>query len=280
MNIEYFNYLTVPSGGKYRLKEINTKNYIILLKYLNGDNNKDFFSCLNEIIKESIPDFENFNLLDKAYIFIAFFYYSVKPVLNIKSNIGFEEFLDLAEMLDEIEGIYHPIEISTKIAGYSDCVVSWPNELELTDENIIGIDKSSILKSIGGVNLGNEERKILLEHLQAADFNVLYDLYVKHFDINVALFQNTSIGKQFTKCKLVDIFYLIANIYKEGLENYYKLIYMLIHYGRLSYSDVLLMTPAELSIYYNNFVEDKEKQKETNSISTADPNVNDTLIGL
>ena len=127
MNIEYFNYLTVPSGGKYRLKEINTKSYIILLKYLNGDNNKDFFRCLNEIIKESIVDFENFNLLDKAYTFIAFFYYSVKPILNIKSNMGFEEFLDLADMLNEIEGIYHPIEITIGFVYSISILLETPN---------------------------------------------------------------------------------------------------------------------------------------------------------
>ena len=47
----------------------------------------------------------------------------------------------------------------------------------------------------------------------------------------------------------------------EIFENYYKFIYIIVHYGRISYSDALLMTPAELSLYYNNFIEDKEKLK-------------------
>lgn len=280
MDIEYFNYLTIPSGGKYRLKEINSKEYITILKYLNGDNYKDFFKCLDYIIVETINDFEEFNLVDKAYIYIAFFYYSVKPILNIKAKTGFEEFLDLADMLNVIEELYQPIEIKTTISGYENCLISWPSNFELSEENIIDIDKSSILKTINGIKLDDKKRVVLMEHLQAADFNTLYDLYNKHFNISISLFQGTSLASQFQSCKINDIFYLITNIYKEGLDNYYKFIYIIIHYGRLSYSDILLMTPAELSIYYNNFVEDKEKQKESNSISTSDPNINDSLAGL
>jgi hypothetical protein len=89
MNIEYFNYLTIPSGGKYRLQELQTKDYITILKYLNGDNYKDFFICLDSVIKKTIVEFEDFNLIDKAYIYIAFFYYSVKPILTIKSKTRF-----------------------------------------------------------------------------------------------------------------------------------------------------------------------------------------------
>ena len=280
MNIEYFNYLTIPSGGKYRLQEINTKDYITILKYLNADNYKDFFNSLDTIITNTIPDFENFNLIDKAYIYIAFFYYSIKPILNIKSKSGFEEFLDLAEMLNVIEELYQPIEVNTTISRYDNCIISWPSSFELSDENVINIDKSSILKSISGVKLDSQKRALLMEHLQANDFNTLYDLYNKHFDITLSLFQNTSLASQFQYCKISDIYYLITNIYKEGLENYYKFIYIIVHYGRISYSDALLMTPAELSIYYNNFVEDKEKQKETNGISMSDPNINDSLSGL
>ena len=280
MDIEYFNYLTIPSGGKYRLKEINSREYITILKYLNGDNYKDFFKCLDYIIAETIDDFAEFNLVDKAYIYIAFFYYSVKPILNIKAKTGFEEFLDLADMLNVIEELYQPVEITTKISGYENCLISWPSNFELSEENIIDIDKSSILKTINGIKLDDKKRVVLMEHLQAADFNTLYDLYNKHFNISISLFQGTSLASQFQSCKINDIFYLITNIYKEGLDNYYKFIYIIIHYGRLSYSDILLMTPAELSIYYNNFVEDKEKQKESNSISTSDPNINDSLVGL
>lgn len=40
------------------------------------------------------------------------------------------------------------------------------------------------------------------------------------------------------------------------------------------------MSPVELSIYYNNFTEDKEKQREENKFSVSDPNVNDSLMGL
>ena len=203
MNIEYFNYLTIPSGGKYRLQEINTKDYITILKYLNADNYKDFFKCLDIIISTTISDFESFNLIDKAYIYIAFFYYSVKPILNIKSKLGFEEFLDLAEMLNVIEEVYQPIEVKTTISRYDNCMISWPSSFELSEENVINIDKSSILKTISGIKLDAEKRAVLMEHLQANDFNILYDLYNEHFDITISLFQNTSLASQFQYCKIL-----------------------------------------------------------------------------
>ena len=56
--------------------------------------------------------------------------------------------------------------------------------------------------------------------------------------------------------------------------------YILIHYGRLSYNDILKFTPVELQIYYNNFIEDKEKQNTGNKVNMNDPNVNDSLMGL
>lgn len=280
MHLDYFNYMSVPSGKKFKLNEISNKDYIVLLKFLNAENYKDFYKCLDLLIRETIPEFDSLGLIDKAYTYIAFFYYNMKPVLTIKSPNGLEEGLELAPFLEQLEAVYKPVNIKAQISRYPDCDISWPSDFDFQEEQYIVIDKTSILKSIAGVPLDKEKRHELNTYLQAADFNTLDDIYKKNFEVYLALFQNTSVQGQFKKCRLSDIFYIIINIYKEGLESYYKLLYVLIHYGRLSYSDILLMSPVELSIYYNNFTEDKEKQREENKFSVSDPNVNDSLMGL
>lgn len=70
-----------------------------------------------------------------------------------------------------------------------------------------------------------------------------------------------------------NIFYTVAHIYKDLLENFYSIQYILIHYVRISYDAILDMTPLETTILYKNFIEDKEKQAEAGNANT----VNDEL---
>ena len=87
--MRYYNYLTTPSGKKCKLNEITNRDYLILLKFLNGDNYEGFYDKLNSLISETIPDFEDFNIADKAYVYIAFYFYSIKASIGVKAENPF-----------------------------------------------------------------------------------------------------------------------------------------------------------------------------------------------
>jgi hypothetical protein len=41
---------------------------------------------LNEVVKRSIPDFEDFDIVDKAYVYIAMCMYSIRPVISVNNS--------------------------------------------------------------------------------------------------------------------------------------------------------------------------------------------------
>lgn len=72
-------------------------------------------------------------------------------------------------------------------------------------------------------------------------------------------------------------------MYKESLEHFYNMLYLVCHYIRVQWDSLLNMTPVEMMILYNNFVEDKENQSKSNkkskTINVNDPNIADNLMG-
>ena len=58
---------------------MRNREYLVLLKFLNGDNYKGFYKALDTLIKESIDCFDTLDICDKAYIYIA--YYLFQPTL-------------------------------------------------------------------------------------------------------------------------------------------------------------------------------------------------------
>lgn len=96
----------------------------------------------------------------------------------------------------------------------------------------------------------------------------------KKYSNNFTIY-NSSITKTKIDESLLNsnIFYTVAHIYKDLLENFYSIQYILIHYVHISYDAILDMTPLETTILYKNFIEDKEKQAEAGKANM----VNDEL---
>lgn len=281
--MKYYNYLTIPSGKTCYLHELTNKDYIILLKFLNGENFKGFYNKLNTLILESIPDFIDFDIVDKAYVYIAYFYYSIKTSINIKAQKFDAAEVPLNIILDSLENAYKKEPLQTHFYKWDNCKVSYPTQLFFKEDSI-DIDYTSGLKSINGLEITPENIK---------DIRVLAPLY----DLNqLELFIRDNFSDEIYIAKgipgLIDIkenlinpslFYSIAYIYKDSLEHYYNLLYLICHYIRVQWESLLEMTPVELMILYNNFIEDKENQNKKNSknktINVNDPNVADMMLG-
>lgn len=282
--IEYYNYLTTPSGKSFSLKELKNKEYLILLKFLNGDNYKGFYNALDCLIKESIECFDSLDICDKAYIYIAYYFYSVRGSISLKGQKVDSVEVPLTIMLDSIESSYKKARVSFKIASY-DVEIHYPTKLLFDDNESFIIDKFSALRSFAGNIIDNNTLEQLREAIPTKFINEIEYQTDKNYNteiiINHAGPNSNKIADDILKPSM---FYSIAFIYKDMLENFYNMQYLITHYIRVSWESLLDMTPIETTILYKNFIDDKEKQNEktksskSNYINVNDPNIADTLM--
>lgn len=281
--MRYYNYLTTPSGKSCNLYELKNKDYIILLKFLNGENFEGFYKKLNSLIVESIPDFFELDIIDKAYLYVAYFYYSIKTSINIKAEKFDAVEVPLTILLDSLEENYNKNILDYKFYKWDGCKVSYPSRIILKDNNI-DIDYTSGLKEISEHKLTTEEVKYIAENAPLYDLNQLENFITNNFSQEIYVAKNI-MGIKDIKDNMIhpSLFYSIAYIYKDSLEHYYNLLYLVCHYIRVQWESLLDMTPVEMMILYNNFIEDKEAQNKKHSknktLNLNDPNVADMMMG-
>lgn len=79
--------MTTPTGRYCELSEISNSEYLILIKYLQAEDFQRFFECLNEIVKRDIIDFDDFDIVEKYYVYLAYCMYSIRGSITVKNNI-------------------------------------------------------------------------------------------------------------------------------------------------------------------------------------------------
>lgn len=283
--LEYYNYLTTPSGNNFTLKEISNKDFLILLKFLNGDNYKGFYKALDTLISQSIPEFDILDICDKAYIYIAFYYYSIRSSIAVKAEKFDSVEVPLTIMLDSIEEQYDKTYFSFEINNKK-IDIHYPRILLFDDNNHILVDLLSSIKNINNLEISIQNIEALRKAMPIKMINEIEYNVQKRFSLEIDIVKNIA-GVKNIKENILNgsLFYSIAFIYKDSLENFYNMLYLLCHYVRVDWQSLLLMTPVETSILYKNFIEDKEKQNEKSKgkhgvINTHDPNINDTLLSI
>ena len=235
---------------------------MILLKFLNGENLKGFYTTLDTLLKDSIPDFDSLDICDKAYIYIAYYFYSVRSSISLKAEKFDNVEVPLTILLDSLEHGYKKEHIKCNFFNWA-ADVHYPTKLIFDDNNTILIDYLSSLRNIGGVaiNSNNLEQlrlqtstKILSDLEYEVQKNLSYQI-----DISKGIPNSTDISDEVLGPGL---FYSISYIYKDLLENFYNMQYLMTHYIKVSWDSLLDMTPVETSILYRNYIEDKERQNE------------------
>ena len=281
--IEYYNYLTTPSGNSFNIKELTNKDFLILLKFLNGENFKGFYQALDSLISQSIPNFNELDICDKLYIYIAYYYYSVHSNISIKSEKFDSVEVPLNIMLDSIEEQYNNEKLDIKIND-KNIKIHYPRNLIFDDNNQILVDMLSAIVEIEGLKISIDN---IAELRKAMPIKMINDIEYKikqNFNLNVDIVKNVMGAANIQESILNGgIYFSIAYIYKDSLDNFYNMQYLLCHYIRVDWQSLLSMTPVETTILYKNFIEDKERQNEKNKgknmINTHDPNVADALLG-
>lgn len=235
------------------------------------------------MISQSIPEFSKLDICDKAYVYIAYYFYSVKTEISLKSPKFDSVEVPLTIMLDSLESKYNKSHVNCKFFKW-DAKIHYPTKLIFEDYNSILIDNLSSLRSINGVILSEEEINTLSKNTPTKVLNELSFEVSKKLGLEVEICKNIPNSEDIVDNILnPSFFYAIGHIYKDLLDNLYNMLYLLTHYVRVTWESLLEMTPVEMNILYKNFIEDKERQnddKNNSSINMNDPNIVDSFGGF
>lgn len=257
------NYLTTPSGRYCEIEELSNKVYFILVKYLQAQDYKKFFSILNEVIKKDIPDFDDFDIVDKVYVYIAQCMYSVRGTLEVNNTqLGPQE-VQMGLILNNIETSY-PINkiVDYKISDNFVLNFSYPKNFMFEGEMPI-IDYYSGLIGFNGKVLSKEEKEQLKEklgtkHKTFIDTHLRNNFYVD-FDLLHGVPMNSLKMNLFGESMLANV---IA-FYRMPLDSFYHLMYAVIKHLRMSYSDFMKISQVEATILLKHVSDENKAMNES-----------------
>lgn len=183
-------------------------------------------------------------------------------------------------MLDSLESKYKKKSKSYIFHNWNS-KIHYPINLIFDDNNTIIVDFLSSLRSIEKINVSSENIESLRNVTSTKLLNNLNNEIIKNFSLEVDITKDIPDTNDITENILSsNIFYSIAYIYKDLLDNFYNMQYLVTHYIKVSWSDFLKMTPLETTILYKNFIEDKEKQNEKSKSNNILNHVNSNMLDL
>lgn len=259
----YKNYLTTPKGRFCEISDISNGDYFIMLKYLQGENYKKFYECLNELILKDLPDFNDFDVVEKCYVYLAYCMYSIRGTIGVVNPIIGDQEIPLSLILNNIEQGY----IDCKIEDYRlndnfTLQFGYPKSFSFDGDTPI-IDFYSGLIGFNGKKLNEDEKKLLKEKLGTKQLSFIEDYLRQKFTNDCDIFHGIPMNKM-----VINLFHesLIANIvgfYKQPLQVFYHVMYAMIKHLRMSYSDFMKISHNETSILLNFASEENKKIEES-----------------
>lgn len=260
--MRYYNYLTTPSGKYCTLHELTNREYLILLKFLQADNYKGFFENLDLKIKETIEDFDDFNIVDKCYVYLALCTYCIRSVARVSNNFIGDQEVELTLLLNNIEKSYQEKRIHYRVSEKIDVVFGVPTKFYVDTNNNIVIDYLSNVISINDRNLTTSEVERFLTNistkLKIQMEETVMDNLTEKFDI----FENVPMNKLELPLFRFPLILNIANVYRIGLKSFYDVLYMSQKHAKMSYDGFMDLTYAETDIILKTCLEEKQREAE------------------
>lgn len=282
--MQFKNFLTTPSGKRCYVKEVTQEQFLVLIKYTNASDFTGFFNALDGLIKETVPDFDEYNVIDKAYVYLAFCFYSIRQSIPIKERavggIYIDSEISLATILENIENSYTQknerfvIKANGKELSFT---VGLPRRLIFSEEGI-AVDYATGLEKINDKEFSRED---INKFLASVNGSVVMEIW-KRVEANSKLVCNLVDGTNKAKIEAnllsPEIFYVVFMIFNHSLDVFYEEMYVAVQYMRLTMSDFLKMTRLEFVIFTKNFNKDKEEQRKDKK-TLVNPAMEDMLMG-
>lgn len=262
--VKYFNTLSTPSGIECKLYEIQNREYVVLLKFLQGEDFTNFFNTLDQIISRSIPDIKNMNIIDKMYIYIAFYYYNINPSIPITHPKLGQTGLDLGNVLNDIETAYVSNDKIFEITDKIQVAAHYARDFYFEDgkpQINYGTCVSKIKKE-EWESISSEESEKLLDVLPT-DKAMKIEMYTRNtLSAKINVFNLPMMEPFYVDINSPELIFFVYNIFKENLQNYYSELYISVQYLKMDKAGFDSLTPAETSIILKIMADDKEKQNQ------------------
>lgn len=260
--MEYTNYLTTPSGRYCQVKDITNGQYLILVKFLQAGNIKKFFECLDQIVKKSIPDFDDYDVAEKCYVYIAMCMYSIRAFISVNNKMIGSQQVSMATILNNIESSYtRDFICQYQLKEGVVLKFGYPKRFNFQGETPV-IDYFSGLKGYNNVELNQVQVKQLKAKIGTKTLMFIDD-YLRD--------KCSSVGDLFHGVPMnsfeMDILSqsMVANVvgfFKMPLDTFYHVMYAMIKHLRMSYSDFLKISQLEANIMMKICAEENEKLNE------------------
>lgn len=258
----YKNYLTTPSGRYCEISELVNADYLILIKYLQAEHFSAFFKCLNEIVKRDLPDFDDYDIVEKCYVYFAYCMYSIRATITVHNmHLGDQE-INIALILNNIETSYVlNRRVTYKLDDKIELEFGYPKSFSFSEGTPV-IDFFSGLISINGMVLDSQQKEQLKEKLNTKTLSFIDDYLRESFHSECDVFHGVPMNSM--KINIVSES-LIANVvgfFKMPLDGFYQIMYVIIKHLRMSYSDFMKINQIETMIMLNCSAEENKRMAE------------------
>ena len=261
--MDYKNYLTTPRGRYCELSEISNGDYLILIKYLQGENYKKFFESLNEIVLRDLPDFSDYDIVEKCYIYLAYCMYSIRGSISVNNVMIGEQEVPISLILNNIEHGY----VQNNMAKYKlndnfELEFGYPKHFYFED-GVPVIDFYSGLIGFNG-NVLSEDEKIKLKQKLGTKLLSFIDDYLRNeFANKCDIFSGVPMNKMEMNLMSETLVANVVGFYKMPLDGFYHVMYALIRHLRMSYSDFMKINFVETTMMMGFAQEENKKMEES-----------------
>ena len=246
--MDYYNFLSTPSGRYCEVRDITNEDYLVLVKFIESENYKGFYQCLDELVKRDIPDFDTLDIIDKCYIYMAYCMYSIKGVLEINhAQLGSQQ-ISVGLILNNVENAYVPKTFDYEIRKGMVLTFGFPTKFTMEDKFPM-IDWFSGLQKFNGKDLNESQKEQLKGLLKSKDLMAIEQSARDVFYTEVDLFLGVPMNKmKMTLCSES----LIMNsvfFFKYPLEAFYGEMYSCCKHLKMSFSDFMKRTHVEKEMF-------------------------------
>ena len=246
--MEYYNFLTTPSGRYCEVRDITNEEYLVMVKFIESENYKAFFQCLDEIVIKNIPDFDSFNIIDKCYVYLAMCMYSVRGSITVNNKQLGEQLIQLALIINNIESEYKEKEFQYEIKKGAVLTFGYPTSFSI-EENLPVIDWFSGFKKFNGIEVTAEMRDKLKSNLKAKDLMAIEYQSREEFNIEVDLFSGVPMNSMKVMLCSESLLLNALFFYKYSLQTFYAEMYSCCKHLKMSFDDFMKRNHVEIEIF-------------------------------
>lgn len=274
--MDYYNFLSTPSGRYCEVRDILNEDYLVLVKFIESENYKGFYQCLDELIKKDIPDFDTFDIIDKCYVYMAYCMYSIKGSLEINHvQLGSQQ-IPISTILNNIEYSYQNKTFDYEIRKGMVLQFGLPKKFVIEDKLPV-IDWYSGLLTFNGKELGESQKQQLKTLLKSKDLLLIEQAAREEFQIEADLFSGIPMNEM--KINICSESLILNSLYffKYPLEGFYAQMYSCCKHLKMSFSDFMKRSHVEVEMFLSFAKKENEEmsKKDTSGLGRMQQMIED-----